>query len=34
MAFKTEKGGVLLFTIGGRVQTKDEFDKMVMAVFG
>ena len=34
MAFKTEKGGVLLFTIGGKVQTKEEFDKRVKARFG
>ncbi|HYA55387.1 MAG TPA: hypothetical protein VED22_01180 [Nitrososphaerales archaeon] len=34
MAYKTEKDGVLLFTIGGRVQTKDEFDKRVKARFG
>jgi hypothetical protein len=34
MAFKTEKDGVLLFTIGGKIQTKDEFDKRVKARFG
>jgi hypothetical protein len=34
MAYKTEKDGVLLFTIGGRVQTKEEFDKRVRARFG
>jgi len=34
MAFKTEIDGVLLFTIGGRVQTKEEFDKRVKARFG
>jgi len=34
MAYKTEKSGVLLFTIGGRVQTKEEFDKRVKARFG
>jgi len=34
MAYKTEKNGVLLFTIGGRVQTKEEFDKRVKARFG
>jgi hypothetical protein len=34
MAFKTEQGGVLLFTIGGRVQTAEEFDKRVKARFG
>jgi hypothetical protein len=33
-AFKTEKGGVLLFTIGGKVQTKEEFEKRVRARFG
>jgi hypothetical protein len=34
MAFKTEKGGKLLFTFGGKVQTKEEFDKRVKARFG
>ena len=34
MAHKTEINGVLLFTIGGRVQTKEEFDKRVQARFG
>ncbi len=34
MAFKTEKDGVLLFAIGGKVQTKEEFDKRVRARFG
>lgn len=34
MAFKTEKGGVLLFTIGGKVQTKAEFEQRVVARFG
>ena len=34
IAYKTEKSGVLLFTIGGRVQTKEEFDKRVKARFG
>lgn len=34
MAFKTEQGGVLLFTIGGKVQTREEFDKRVKARFG
>ena len=33
MAFKTEKGGTLLFTIGGEVQTREEFDKRVKARF-
>jgi hypothetical protein len=34
MAFKTVKDGVLLFTFGGKVQTKEEFDKRVRARFG
>lgn len=34
MAYKTEKDGVLLFTFGGKVQTKDEFDKRIRARFG
>jgi len=34
MAFKTEQDGVLLFTIGGKVQTKEEFDKRVKVRFG
>lgn len=34
MAFKTERDGVLLFTIGGKVQTKEEFDKRVRSRFG
>jgi len=34
LAYKTEKNGVLLFTIGGRVQTMEEFDKRVKARFG
>lgn len=34
MAYKVEKDGVTLFTIGGKVQTKDEFDKRVKARFG
>lgn len=33
-AFKVEKEGVALFTIGGQVQTKDEFEKRVRARFG
>jgi hypothetical protein len=33
-AFKTEKDGVILFTFGGKVQTKEEFDKRVKARFG
>jgi hypothetical protein len=34
MAYKVEKDGVLLFTIGGKVQTKEEFDKRVKSRFG
>jgi hypothetical protein len=34
MAYKTERGGVLLFTFGGKVQTREEFDKRVRARFG
>ena len=34
MAYKVEEGGTLLFTIGGNVQTKEEFDKRVKARFG
>jgi hypothetical protein len=34
MAYKTVKDGVLLFTIGGKVQTMDEFDKRVKSRFG
>jgi hypothetical protein len=34
MAFKTERGGVLLFTIGGKVQTKEDFEKQVKSRFG
>lgn len=34
MAYRVEKGGVMLFTIGGKVQTKDEFDKRVRDRFG
>lgn len=33
-AFRVEKDGVMLFTIGGKVQTKDEFEKRVKARFG
>jgi hypothetical protein len=33
-AYKTMQDGVLLFTIGGKVQTKEEFDKRVKARFG
>lgn len=34
MAYKTQKGGVLRFTIGGEVQTKEDFDRQVKARFG
>jgi len=34
LAYKTERNGVLLFTIGGKVQTKEEFDKRVKDRFG
>lgn len=34
MAFKSEKDSTLLFTFGGRVQTKEEFDKRVRSRFG
>ncbi len=34
MAFKTEKDGVLLFTIGGEVQTEGDFDRQVRSRFG
>ena len=34
MAFTTETGGALLFTFGGKVQTREEFDKRVRARFG
>ena len=34
MAYKTEKNGVVLFTFGGKVQTKDEFDRRVASRFG
>jgi len=34
MAFKTEKGGVLRFTIGGKVQTKEDFERQVKLRFG
>lgn len=33
-AFKTERSGVLLFTIGGEVQTKERFERQVEARFG
>ena len=34
MAFKTTRNGVVLFTIGGRVQTREEIDKRVRSRFG
>ena len=34
LAYKVEKDGVLFFTIGGRIQTMEEFDKRVKARFG
>lgn len=34
MAYKTEQRGVLLFTFGSKVQTKEEFEKRVIARFG
>ena len=34
MAFKTEKNGVLFFTIGGEVQTEEAYDRQVRARFG
>jgi len=34
MAFKAEKAGVLLFTIGGEVQTPEAFDSQVRSRFG
>jgi hypothetical protein len=34
VAFKTERKGVLLFTIGGKVQTEEDFDKQVRERFG
>ena len=34
VAFKTERAGVMLFTFGGKIQTKQEFDKRVRARFG
>jgi len=34
MAYKTEENGILLFTFGGKVQTKQEFDARVKARFG
>lgn len=34
MAFKVERDGVTLFTIGGKVQDGEEFDRRVRARFG
>lgn len=34
MAYEAKKKGVLLFTIGGEVQTKEDFDRQVKARFG
>lgn len=34
MAFKTERNGVLLFTIGGEVQTEEAFNRQVKSRFG
>lgn len=34
MAFKTGSEGVLLFTIGGKVQTKKDFERQVKSRFG
>ena len=34
MAYKTVREGVLLFTIGGKVQSKEDFDKRVKSRFG
>lgn len=34
MAYKTTKDGVMLFTIGGEVQTEEAFEKQVRARFG
>lgn len=33
-AYRVEREGAMLFTIGGKVQTKAEFDKRVRARFG
>ena len=33
-AYTTKRKGVLLFTFGGKVQTREEFDKRVKARFG
>jgi hypothetical protein len=34
MAFKDEKGGKLRFSIGGKVQTEEDFDRQVKSRFG
>ena len=34
MAFKTNQGGVMLFTIGGKAQTDEDFDRQVKSRFG
>lgn len=34
MAYKRERKGVLLFSIGGEVQTREEFEKRVASRFG
>lgn len=34
MAFKDEKGGVLRFSIGGKVQTKEDYERQVRSRFG
>lgn len=34
MAYKVEKDGVLRFTIGGEVQTKEDFERQVKSRFG
>lgn len=34
MAYKQERDGVLLFTIGGDVQTKEAFEKQIKSRFG
>jgi hypothetical protein len=34
MAFKDEEGGFLRFTIGGRIQTKEDFERQVKSRFG
>ena len=34
MAYKEDKGDVLLFTIGGEIQTKEDFERQVESRFG